>query len=96
MTCTITEIYNIRSNNKCTLSLLLLHTSDRSAFCGTVIEVVHMFRTVVEHETSASGPHSLKNKQQEDICLKYEFLRGKCTIETNLENTEISNGNNHD
>ena len=89
---------NNRSNNKCTHSLHvpLLHTSDRSAFCGTVIEVVRIFRTVVEHETSASGPHSVKNKQQEDICLNYKFLRGKCTIETNLGNTEISNGNNHD
>ena len=57
--------------------------------------MVHIFRTVVEHETLASGAHSLKNKQ-EDICLKYEILRGKCTIETNLESTEISNGNSHD
>ena len=52
--------------------LLLLHTSDSSAFCGPVIEVVHIFRTVAEHETLASGPHSLRNKQQKDICLKYE------------------------
>ena len=48
------------------LSLLLLHTSAVSwlSFPGTVIGVVEVFKTVVEHEASARGFCGLEKKNK--------------------------------